>query len=175
MVSKDILKNALIRFNGTLIVVSHDRDFLQGLTDRVYEFRNKKIKEYKGDVYNFLEQRKLDSLDALNKKKLQITPGNKNVSNNKSKDLWLKKKEYEKKLRKISNSVKQCELEIHDLEQELEKMNRVLKNPQENNEKINEMDIFTKYDVSKTKLEEKMNQWETLQLELEELQNKKPV
>lgn len=175
MVSKDILKNALIRFDGTLIVVSHDRDFLQGLTDRVYEFRNKNIKEHKGDVYNFLEQRKLDSLDELNKKNLKKVAENKNPSNNKSKNLWLKKKEHEKKTRRISNTIKQCEMEIHNLEQELERMNLVLKNPQENNKKINEMDIFTKYEVSKTKLEEKMNQWETLQLELEGLQNKKPV
>lgn len=175
MVSKDILKNALIRFDGTLIVVSHDRDFLQGLTDRVYEFKNKKIREYKGDIYNFLEQRKIESLDELNKKNSKKTSGNKSLSNNKNKNLWLKKKEHEKKLRKISNSIKQCELDIHNLEQELEKMNRILKNPQDNNKKINEMDIFTKYEGSKAQLEKEMNHWENLQLELEELQNQKPI
>ena len=67
MRSKDILKTALLQFNGTLIVVSHDRDFLQGLTNRVFEFRHRAISEYIGDIYDFLEQRKLRDLSALEK------------------------------------------------------------------------------------------------------------
>ena len=65
MQSKDILKNALLQYDGTLIIVSHDRDFLQGLTNKVFEFRDKKIKEHLGDIYDFLEYRKLKSLQQL--------------------------------------------------------------------------------------------------------------
>jgi len=65
MRSKDILKSALLQYNGTLIIVSHDRDFLQGLTNRVFEFRDGKIKEYLGDIYDYLEQRKMRELSEL--------------------------------------------------------------------------------------------------------------
>ena len=68
MLSKDILKSALLQFDGTLIIVSHDRDFLQGLTNKVYEFRKPNIKEYIGDIYDFLEEKKMKELDDLNKK-----------------------------------------------------------------------------------------------------------
>jgi ATP-binding cassette subfamily F protein 3 len=65
MQSKDVLKNALLQYDGTLVIVSHDRDFLQGLTNKVYEFRNKKIREHLGDIYDYLEYRRMKNLNPL--------------------------------------------------------------------------------------------------------------
>jgi len=66
--SKDILKNALLQYDGTLVIVSHDRDFLHGLTNRIYEFKDKVIKEFRGDVEEFIARRKIDSLSVLETK-----------------------------------------------------------------------------------------------------------
>ena len=73
MISKNILKQALLQYDGTLIIVSHDRDFLDGLTDKVYEFRNKKVHEHRGGIETFLEKRRLERLQDLNTNaKLQL-------------------------------------------------------------------------------------------------------
>ena len=79
IISKDILKKALINFDGTLIIVSHDRDFLQGLSNKIYEFKDNSIKEYMGDITNFLASKKLDDLDELN-------IGNKTIEKNLKED-----------------------------------------------------------------------------------------
>lgn len=98
MQSKDILKNALIQYDGTLIIISHDRDFLQGLTNKVFEFRDQNIKEHLGDIYDFLEYRKLKSLQQLEFKNKDKNTDNSAVS--KSKLNYERKKQLERDIRK---------------------------------------------------------------------------
>jgi ATP-binding cassette subfamily F protein 3 len=167
MQSKDILKNALLQFEGTLIVVSHDRDFLQGLTEKVFEFRNKQIKPYIGDIYDFLESRKLENL-----KQLEIN--NRNTDNTKNdvvsdnKINWEKKRESDKEIRKIKNKLDKCEHEISIIEAEIMRLDNVLANPEEHKAEFNRGDIYKTYQELKDKLDEKMLFWEELHTELSE-------
>ena len=167
MQSKDILKNALLQFEGTLIVVSHDRDFLQGLTEKVFEFRNKQIKPYIGDIYDFLESRKLENL-----KQLEIN--NRNTDNTKNdavsdnKISWEKKREIDKEIRKIKNKVEKCEHEISKIEAEIKRLDKVLANPEEHKAEFNKADIYKTYQDLKDKLDEQMLFWEELHTELSE-------
>ncbi len=171
MMSKDILKNALLKFDGTLIIVSHDRDFLQGLTNKVLEFRNHKIKEHLGDVYDFLESRNLEHLQQLEnaKKTSSDKKTSENQSNNKLK--WEKKKLLEKGTRKISNQIKKCENNIEDIEQQIIKLDEILANPDEHENIIAQENLYNKYDSLKKQLETEMQNWEKLSKNLEELRN----
>ena len=111
MRSKDILKHALLSFDGTLIIVSHDRDFLQGLTTKVFEFRNKKVHQYHGDIYDFLSSRKLKSLDELESdKKKKNSYSEEQVSSQKIE--YEKRKQTEKEIRKIKTRIEKKEKEI---------------------------------------------------------------
>ncbi len=167
MQSKDILKNALLQFEGTLIVVSHDRDFLQGLTDKVFEFRNKHIKPYIGDIYDFLESRKLETL-----KQLEIN--NKNSDNIKNdvvtenKINWEKKRESDKEIRKIKNKIQKCEDDISKIETEIERLDKVLANPEDHKKEFEKGDIYKSYQDLKNKIDEQMILWEELHAELVE-------
>ncbi len=113
MRSKDILKEALKQFTGTLIVVSHDREFLDGLVDKVYEFREGGIREYLGGIYDFLEKKNLDSLRELERKGPQKKPAAQGESDNRRR--WEEKKEYERELRKLKQQVNRREEEITSL------------------------------------------------------------
>jgi ATP-binding cassette subfamily F protein 3 len=167
MQSKDILKNALLQFEGTLIVVSHDRDFLQGLTDKVFEFKNKQIKPYIGDIYDFLESRKLETL-----KQLEIN--NKNNDNYKNEVItenkinWEKKRESDKEIRKIKNKIQKCEEDISKIENEIERLDKVLANPEEHKKEFEKGDIYKTYQDLKNKIDEQMLLWEELHTELVE-------
>jgi ATP-binding cassette subfamily F protein 3 len=166
MRSKDILKNALLMFEGTLIVVSHDRDFLEGLTNKVFEFRNRKIKPYIGDIYEFLESRKITGLDVLDKKKSGRKQEKKLVSDNKL--VFEKKKELDKEIRKVSNRISHCEKEIEELEVQIEEMDRLLASPE------NEDDtIYETYGELKSALNNKMHEWEQLSAGLESLEQER--
>ncbi|MHC1708370.1 MAG: ribosomal protection-like ABC-F family protein [Bacteroidales bacterium] len=169
MPSKDILKNALLQFKGTVIVVSHDRDFLQGLTNKVFEFRNQGIKQYLGDIYDFLASRKLRSLAELEKKsKLSAAISDDKQSDNKT--LYLKKKQQNKELKKIENLVEQCELQISQLEDQIKKMDAILTDPAKYQEAISDPAVFSKYQDLQQKLDKQMLAWEELHRQLEEAQ-----
>ena len=128
MRSKDILKSALLQYSGTLIIVSHDRDFLQGLTNRVFEFRDGRIKEYIGDIYDYLEQRKIRQLSELEKNTAAGNSGNlENVSDNKVS--YEKKKEWERELRKLRTQISRSENEIERLENEIKILEGKLAEP----------------------------------------------
>ncbi len=166
ILSKDVLKNALLQYNGTLIIVSHDRDFLQGLTTRLYEFRNKKIKEFRGDIFDFLEKRKLDDLKELeyqNKKQA----GSKESSDNKLK--WLQKKEKEKKIRKTELAITRLEETIALLEDQLKEINGKLSNPEEYAVEIKSGELYVQHDLISKKLEEYFLEWEKLHEQLDNL------
>ena len=125
MRSKDILKNALNNFEGTLIIVSHDREFLDGLVEKVFEFRDQKIKEHIGGIYDFLRKRKLENLKEIERKEKEIkNPKEKTITENKQS--YLDRKEFDKKIRKVENKVKDCENKIESLESEIEKISEIL-------------------------------------------------
>jgi ATP-binding cassette subfamily F protein 3 len=173
MRSKDILKNALFQYDGTLIIVSHDRDFLQGLTNRVFEFRHGGIREYLGDIYDFLEARKLSKLSQLETsgkaagsepvRKLSVQKENRE-----------KRKDFDKELRKIRNQVAKSENEIGRLESEIRMTEAMLIQPEKFKDKVLGPQLYKEYERMKEQLEKEMKRWEEFQLDLEELEKKKP-
>ena len=175
MRSKDILKNALADFTGTLILVSHDREFLEGLTDKVYEFKNHKIAGYDGSISDFLKKKKIDSLRQLEVtiKDSDVKIGKKLFSENK--ELYIEKKEYYKMLRKITNKISGCENAIEQLENELLELQKQLESPMIPDENTQDISIFTKYGLKKTELDLKMHEWEKLNSELNELRKKQDL
>ncbi|MBC8320401.1 MAG: ATP-binding cassette domain-containing protein [Bacteroidetes bacterium] len=168
--SKDILKNALLQFDGTLVIVSHDRDFLQGLTNRLYEFKNKGIKEFRGDIELFLEDRKLESLKELesNEKSANITK-NKNTEN---KTNWKNKKEQDKKVRKLKSEISRLEKIISNHEFFLNSINEKLAFPEKNEEEIKSGDLYKQHDNVNTELNDAFGAWEKKQHELDSMEDR---
>jgi ATP-binding cassette, subfamily F, member 3 len=174
MHSKDILKMALLQYTGTLIIVSHDRDFLQGLTNRIFEFREGTIREYLGDIYDFLEARRLrtlSQLEAEEKKNETLNKGEDSVSVNKVS--WEKRKNFEKDLRKVKNQVSKCEEEIEKLERAMKEHEDVLGDPQKHWEVMKSGKVYEEYEQLRKKHASEMNRWEKLQKELDEFENQK--
>lgn len=169
MVSKDILKNALLKFNGTLIIVSHDRDFLSGLTEKVIEFRNKGIREYIGDVTEFLAVRKMEHLNELEKKKSLKTGISSTEAPSKNKLDYEKRKQLDRELRKMKNRIRQTERQIEELETKIVDVDAKLQNPDKYSKEINSGELFKEYEKLKSELENMMEVWENLNLELETL------
>lgn len=167
MLSKDILKMALMQYDGTLIVVSHDRDFLQGLTDTIYEFSHHKVKQFKGDIFDFLQTKKIADLDDLNQK-AQQNKAKSEVVVTQSKQDYLKNKERESGLRKIRNKITSCEQEIETLENKLKQMDDSLASSDFANQISDMNKFYTEYEEIKKQLSERMNEWEELQINLEE-------
>ena len=167
MQSKDILKNALIQFDGTLIIVSHDRDFLQGLTNKVFEFRDQQIKEHLGDIYDFLEYRKVENLKQLEIAKKLEKGKEINFSDNKIN--WEKKKLLEKDQRKLNSQITKCEEKIGQKEGELKKLNELLSNPKSYTTETNYFELSKQYDQLKKELETEMQLWEELHEKMDEL------
>jgi ATP-binding cassette, subfamily F, member 3 len=171
MRSKDILKSALLQYDGTLIIVSHDRDFLSGLTEKVFEFRNKGIREYVGDVNEFLRSRKLERLNELERKAVLNTDAQTDAPSQ-SKIDFERRKQHERELRKLESKIEKTENTIEQLENEISKMDALLANPDTDNEMLQSGDIYKKYDQVKTSLASEMKIWEELHQKLEEHQNK---
>ncbi len=171
MQSKDILKNALLQFDGTLIIVSHDRDFLQGLTDKLFEFRNNHIREHLGGIYEFLEARKLKTLKQLEKqmqfKNYKPEPKSPNKLN------WERKKQLDRDIRKIKNEIIKAEKKIEELETDIEKSHKILSDPTSYFDNPNYEKITKEYEKLKRNLENEMSHWEKFHLKLEELQKDK--
>jgi ATP-binding cassette subfamily F protein 3 len=167
MRSKDVLKSALLQYNGTLLIVSHDRDFLQGLTNRVFEFRHGVVKEYIGDIYDFLEQRRIQTLKELEstQKSVGISTETDQVSQNKIN--WEKKKENDKEIRKVKTQIGKCESEIERLENELKIKEGMLGSPEKFQKQIQDGSLYKEYESVKLSLEREMKRWEELSYELE--------
>ena len=157
--SKNVLKDALKSFEGTLILVSHDRDFLQGLTNKVYEFKDHKIKEYLGDIDYFLEQRNLQNLREAEKKTV--------VSEVKEKRTAGEEYEIQKKLKSVKNKLSNVESAISSLEKEIATIDTELLINYE--ETIAKPHFFDKYQEKKKKLKKLMEEWEVLQETVESL------
>lgn len=161
--SKNVLKESLKNFEGTLIVVSHDREFLQGLTNKVYEFKNHHIKEYLGDIDYFLEQRNLQNLREAERRDKVVTE----VSTDK-KDA---KQEYEKKkqIKALQNKLSKTEAAINKVEKDIKHWDVELSINYE--ETIAQANFFDTYQALKDKLNGLMEEWEALTLEIESAQS----
>ncbi len=149
MNSKDILKNALLQYTGTLIVVSHDRDFLSGLTDELYEFRDGAVHEFKGDIMEFLDAAKEESTAAK-----ASTPSKVSTPSS-SKQAYEQSKERERERRKLQNAVKQKEQEIEALEAEIAAKDAILATGEAQSQQF-----YKEYQSMKDLLEQKMQEWE---------------
>ncbi|TDQ33349.1 ABC-F family ATP-binding cassette domain-containing protein [Zeaxanthinibacter enoshimensis] len=158
--SKNVLKEALQHFEGTLILVSHDRDFLQGLTNKVYEFKNHKIKEYLGDINFYLEERKAEDFRAIEKKDPV-------KEKQKAKSTAPSDHEQQKKERSLNNQLSGVESKIAALEKEIGEIDHQLL--MNYDETIAQPDFFEKYQAKKKSLEKLMKDWEKLTLDLEKL------
>ncbi len=165
MHSKDILKNALQNFKGTIILVSHDREFLDGLVDKVYEFRNKKIKEHLGGIYDFLQKSKLENLQQLEQKAKQKA-ATKELKNNDNKEAYLERKELDKRIRKAEKDLHSSEQKIEKLEKEIAVINKKLSDPDQMN---HDTSLFSRYEELKKLLEKEMEHWENFTEKLENL------
>ena len=167
MRSKDVLKDALKAFDGTAIIVSHDREFLDGLVTKVYEFGNKKIREHLGGIYDFLQHKKIDSL-----RELEISTNNKQTENDQkevseNKLSYEARKELNRKIRKAEKEVEQAEEEVGKLESEIAEISKQL----EDSEKASDMEFILLYQKKQRELEQKMYEWEILSEQLEVLKN----
>lgn len=159
--SKEILKQALINYSGTIVLVSHDRDFLDGLVTKIYEFKDRKVKEHLGGLDTFLASKKIDSLDQLQSpiKREQtadsITPN----SQNSSKLEYQQQKEREKEQKKVQNRINKCEDKIYELEILKEGIEERLSN-ESDIEKITK--LVEEYDKIKKEIDSLMTEWENL-------------
>ena len=154
--SKNVLKEALKNFNGTLILVSHDREFLQGLCTTVYGFKDREIKEYLGDIDYFLEQHKMESLREAEKRTVV-----KEEKSSTKKEEYQRSKEEEKELKKLNNKLSKIETEIADLETEIEKLDLEL--AQNYDEVSASPNFFEKYKAKKAKVDALMEEWEKVE------------
>ena len=169
MLSKDILKNALIQYDGTLIIVSHDRDFLQGLTNKVYEFRKPNIKEYIGDIYDFLEQKNLNHLKELEiaAKSQPKVAAFEPVSQNKVN--YERKKQIDAKLRKVDKEIQRLEEAIGKLEAELAEQDAIMAHPDQHPDIKIDNDWYWAYGQKKEQLQALTDDWGEKQVEREEV------
>jgi len=156
--SKNVLKDALKRFEGTLILVSHDRDFLQGLTNTVYEFKDEKVKEYLGDIDYYLEQRQVESLREVEKR---------TVVKEQPKEKPKNDYETQKKIKSLNNKLSNTESKINELEKDIKEIDVELATNYD--AVVADSNFFETYQNKKDKLEELMQLWENIQLELEVL------
>lgn len=165
MRSKDILKQALIKYDGTLIVVSHDRDFLDGLVKKVYEFKHRKIKENIGGIYDFLRKKKIENLRDLERKDKIVKESQDNDKFSDNKKRYIEKKEYERNLRKLTRRVEDMEKEIEALEKEIDLMDNRFSDPDHIAAK--DESSYNIYNTLKKSLSEKMGLWSEYTHELE--------
>jgi ATP-binding cassette, subfamily F, member 3 len=172
MKSKEILKEALLHFTGTLIVVSHDRDFLNNLVDCVYEFRNKKIKQHLGGIYDFLQKKKMESLKEL-EMPVKSVPSPKNIrdgGNDQSGGIRYEERKYIKRqISRWERLVSGTEGAIEELESKISEIDRLLSSSGE----LNDPGIFEKYEALKIELARVMEKWEMEHKELETWKSKK--
>ncbi|MDT8394276.1 MAG: ABC-F family ATP-binding cassette domain-containing protein [Bacteroidales bacterium] len=158
MHSKDILKSALLQYDGTLIIVSHDRDFLQGLSNKVFEFRNRNVQEYLSDIYDFLHFKKLKTLRELEQKNASGGASDREVSKNK--EIYEKSKQIDRNIRKLNTQIKKSEQKIEKLEIEIAEMDKVLMDPERHRKILADPEVFKKYNDLKNHLGREMERWE---------------
>lgn len=166
--SKDVLKDAIRDFDGTVIVVSHDRDFLDGLVTKVYEFGRGEVKEHIGGIYEFLKKKNIDNLNEIQlstspKKGTDETVQNTPVSENKVS--YENQKELNKKIKKVEKVIADCEKRIEELEEEVAKIETEMATP----DGASDMSLYEKHQAKKKEIDKIVEEWENASLELDEL------
>ncbi len=170
MRSKDVLKDAIRDFDGTVVVVSHDREFLDGLVSKVYEFGGGLVKEHLGGIYDFLQKKNIASLNELQKPSLSVSSGTgqaaeeKTVSQNRL--TYEQQKERQRKIRKLEKAVEQCEAQIGELEAAV----KILEDQMATPEGAADTTLYSRHGALKKQLDEVVNEWEAASLALEEAQ-----
>ena len=170
MRSKDVLKDAIRDFDGTVVVVSHDREFLDGLVSKVYEFGGGLVKEHLGGIYDFLQKKNIASLNELQKPSLSVSSGTgqaaeeKTVSQNRL--TYEQQKERQRKIRKLEKAVEQCEAQIGELEAAV----KILEGQMATPEGAADATLYSRHGALKKQLDEVVNEWEAASLALEEAQ-----
>ena len=168
--SKEVLKEAIKAFDGTAIIVSHDREFLDGLVTKVYEFGGGQVKEHLGGIYEFLRHHNIESLDNLGRNKTEEVP----VTNTQEHEVqpagkvsYAEHKEQQKKIRKAEKAVKNSENKIESMEKRLKELDTILCTP----EGASDMTLITEYTSTKKVLDEEVERWESLSEELDSLKS----
>ena len=175
MRSKDVLKEAIREFDGTVILVSHDRDFLDGLATKVYEFGGGTVKEHLGGIYDFLQKKKIDSLNELQKSaSLSASPtasakGNEADSEQPSENKlsYEAQKELNKKIKKLERQVADCEASIEETESAIAILEAKMATP----EGASDMQLYERHQKLKQQLDTTVEEWERVSMELEEVKN----
>lgn len=171
MRSKDVLKEAVKAFDGTAIIVSHDREFLDGLVSKVYEFGGGKVTEHIGGIYDFLQKHNIESLDAIGRKQPAVAEAasaeKTTVEVSAAKHSYAEHKEQQKKIRKAEKAVKESEARIEKMESRLKELDELLCQP----ENASNMEYVTEYTSTKKTLDEEVENWEKLSEELDALAN----
>lgn len=167
MKTKDVLKQAIADFDGTVIVVSHDRDFLDGLVEKVYEFGGGKVREHLGGIYDFLQHKQMESLRELEKSVPSKTDNDQiqEPAVSSGKQSYAEKKEFEKQIRKAERLVKDAEAKVSQLEAELKVVEDKLAAGATDN------DLFERHGEVSKSLDAAMSEWEDATMELENLKN----
>ncbi len=167
MPSKDVLKEAIRAFDGTAIIVSHDREFLDGLVTKVYEFGGGKVREHLGGIYDFLRNRNIESLNQLGTSSPVPQPVETPPEPSAAKQNYAERREQQKRIRKAEKDVKLCEKRIEELEQRISELDSILCTP----EGASDMTLVTEYTSTKKALDDEIARWEEAASLLEELQN----
>lgn len=168
MQSKEVLKNAINEFDGTAIIVSHDRDFLDGLVSKVYEFMDGKVTEYLGGIYDYLNRRNIESPDELStiKKSSVVNESPLQAETVKKKNSYAEHKELQKKIRKIEKAIKESEAKIENLENKLKVLSKKMCTP----EGASDMNLISEYTSVNKQLSAEEDIWTNLSEELDEQQ-----
>ena len=175
MPSKDVLKEAIKAFDGTAIIVSHDREFLDGLVSKVYEFADGKVREHIGGIYDYLAS--IDDPSVAPSQSAEKSPvtattsnkGNTNVQAYAPKESYAERKERMKKVSRAEKAVKESENKIEKMEARLKELDEILCKP----ENASDMKLITEYTSTKKALDEEVEKWETLSMQLEEMKSEK--
>ena len=181
MRSKDILKNALKAYDGTVVVISHDREFLDGLVEKVYEFRDGRVKEYLGGIYDFLKAREISSMQQIEQRQKaepapapqpaaaaggKTEPGKPALS---GKALYEQKREAEKQQRRLERAIEQIEAQIGALETDIARMDREMADPAAHGIDLGDGSYYARYKAARHELTQKTYRWEELNIELDNL------
>jgi ATP-binding cassette subfamily F protein 3 len=159
--SKDVLKSAIKSFDGTVIVVSHDREFLDGLVTKVYEFGQQKIREHLGGIYDFLQHKKIETLQELERKTTSKTAANNNKPDSENKQEYTARKELNRQFKKLERQLEETENTIGRLEKEITLLEIAMSEE-------NIPSAFEEYENLKQQLATEMERWEQLAMEKEQ-------
>lgn len=168
--SKDVLKEAIKAFDGTAIIVSHDREFLDGLVDKVYEFGGGKIVEHLGGIYDYLRVHHAETIQEAIDNKAAVEPEEKHleVQEKAGKQNYQERKEWQKKINKAEKAVKESEKRIANMEQRIKELDALLMDPKN----ASDMELVTEYTSTKQKLDQENEQWFMLSEALNEFKDK---